>query len=177
MSIYVGIDPSSKTGIVIINGNGVTLQEEEITSKLEGPGKMRAIINYTMDVIAEHGTPTGVCIEGFAFGAKGKAVDWQYGIGWGLRVALYDHGIGYKQVAPNQLKKYASGNHQEKKENMILPIYRHWGFESSSDNVRDAYVLAQIARGLGEELELTQYQRDVLDALHGIKPTRKRTKK
>lgn len=176
MEIFVGIDPSSKTGIAIINGNGLTLHEEEITSQLEGPGRMRAIIDRTMAVIAEYGTPTGVCIEGFAFGAKGKAVDWQYGIGWGLRVALYDRGIGYREVAPNQLKKFASGNHQAKKEDLILPIYRHWGFEHGSDNVRDAYVLAQIARGLSEELELKQYQREVLDALQG-KQIAKRKKK
>ncbi|MFB6364262.1 crossover junction endodeoxyribonuclease RuvC [Paenibacillus elgii] len=176
MTIYAGIDPSTKTGVVVIDHNGVTLCDQEITSELQGPARMREIIDRTMSII-DFSNPAGVCIEGFAFGAKGKAVDWQYGIGWGLRVALYDRSIGYREVTPNQLKKYASGNHQAKKENLILPIHRHWGFESSSDNVRDAYVLAQIARSLDMELELTQYQREVLDALQGKKVAKKRTKK
>ncbi|CAI6223136.1 hypothetical protein NRS6116_01080 [Bacillus subtilis] len=45
---------------------------------------------------------------------------------------------------------------------MIMPIFKHWGYEHKSDNVLDAYVLCQISRALHTKVNLTKYQQESL---------------
>ncbi len=111
------------------------------------------------------GSNDKVVIEGFSYGSKGQGVSIQYGIGWILRYTLYKNNIDFIEVSPNTLKKFATGKGNAKKENMILPIYKRYGFEDDSDNIRDAYVLAQIARALSDKGTHTKAQ---LDCLKGI---------
>ena len=89
-----------------------------------------------------------ICIEGFGFASQ-QAIQLG-GIGWGIRMALYGKGIKYTEVSPPSVKKFATGKGKAKKDEMVLPIYRKWGFEHRSDNVRDAFVLAQIARAIND---------------------------
>ena len=55
------------------------------------------------------------------------------------------------------LKKFATGKGNTKKEDTVLPIFKRWDFEHPSDNVRDAYVLAQIARSIKNNANLTTF--------------------
>jgi crossover junction endodeoxyribonuclease RuvC len=48
---------------------------------------------------------------------------------------------------------------------MVLPIYKRWGFEHSGDNVRDAFVLAQIVRALNGQVELAKFQKESLNKI------------
>lgn len=54
-------------------------------------------------------------------------------------------------------------------------VLKRWGFESGSDNVTDAYVLAQIARALHEDVQLTAFQQDVIRNIQS--PAAKKGKK
>ena len=87
------------------------------------------------------------------------------GIGWILRYVLYYAGVDFIEIPPTTLKKFATGKGNAKKEDMILPIYKRYGFEDKSDNVRDAYVLAQIARALDGQGQHTKAQ---LECLKGV---------
>jgi len=60
------------------------------------------------------------------------------------------------------LKKFASGKGNTKKDELAVHIYKKWGFESKSDNIRDAYVLARMAMALDDKLDLTAYQKEAL---------------
>ena len=158
---FVGIDPSTKLGFVILDYHGNTIESIEIkASDDDDPERM---INLAKRV-RKHLNPTTdkIAIEGFSYGSKGRGVSVQYGIGWIVRAMLFIEKIPFTEVAPTALKKYASGMGTIKKENMIMPIYKKWGFESSSDNVRDAYVLAHIIRGCYFHDDLTNYQIEVL---------------
>lgn len=174
---FVGIDPSTKTGIVILDKQGELINAEEITAEGTDPGRMVDIIEQ----IRSHLDPGDViAIEGFSHGSKGSAVDVQYGIGWGIRMDLYQSGTNYTEVAPTSLKKFASGKGTTSKDNLAVPIYKHWGFEHGSDNVRDAYVLAQIARSIhaayrGNYDGLTTYQSDTVAVI--LNPPSKKAKK
>lgn len=106
-----------------------------------------------------------VTIEGFSYGSRGRGVSTQYGIGWILRYVLYYAGVDFIEIPPTTLKKFATGKGNAKKEDMILPIYKRYGFEDKSDNVRDAYVLAQIARALDGQGQHTKAQ---LECLKGV---------
>ena len=160
MTRYIGIDPSTKTGFVILGEDGQVQQQKEISSKKkQDPERFIDLAQQVLDSV----TPADfVCIEGFSYGSKGAGVSTQYGIGWILRAEMHRRRILYTEVPPSSLKKFATGKGNCKKDAMVLPIYKKWQFESDSDNIRDAYVLARIAKALEVKEELTAYQEDAL---------------
>lgn len=161
---YIGIDPSTKTGIVILDKNGEVMHKEEITSNKKGDlDRFDDIAQQVKSLVKK---TDKVTIEGFSYGSRGRGVSTQYGIGWILRYVLYYAGVDFVEVPPTTLKKFATGKGNTKKENMIIPIYKRYGFEDESDNIRDAYVLAQIARALDGKGEHTKAQ---ISTLKGLK--------
>lgn len=160
---YVGIDPSTKTGLTVLDERGDVLQAKEVTSKhTKDPERFVDITEQIMHHIKEGDK---VALEGFAYGAKGRGVSTQYGIGWIIRTALYYADVDYLEVTPSQLKKFATGKGNSSKDNMILPIYKQWQFESDSDNIRDAFVLSQMGRAHSGIGKITSYQRQVIEGL------------
>lgn len=155
---HVGIDPSTKTGLVAMDDDcNVTRQKELEGMGKEDPMRMCTLINEIMD----HVRPNDViCIEGFGFASQ-QAVQ-NGGIGWGIRMALYRRGIKYYEVAPASLKKFcgagnqvgADGKKLKGKAAVAAGVYEHWGYSHPSDNVIDAYVLAQIAYAIEHRNEL-----------------------
>lgn len=162
---YVGIDPSTKTGLVILNNKGDVLLNKEVKSAIETDPQR--FINIALSITWELRKDDIICIEGFSYGSKGRGVSTQYGIGWMIRAELIKHGYKYHDISPSAVKKFATGKGNTSKDGMVLPIYKHWGFESDSDNVRDAFVLAKIAQGLKGISPLTRYQSEVLDKIGG----------
>lgn len=157
---YVGIDPSTKTGIVLLHTGGTVNLKYEITSKKkEDPHRF---IDIAEQVLLHIQPNDVICIEGFSYGSKGKGVSTQYGIGWMIRAELIRNGYTYYDVPPTTVKKFATGKGNTKKDEMVLPIYKKWGFESHSDNIRDAFVLSQIALALHDTSNLTEYQKEAL---------------
>jgi len=167
---YVGIDPSTKTGLVILNRDGELIDCMEITASGKDPGRMAEIIFQTVENV-EPGDC--VAIEGFGYASQSGFL--LGGIGWGIRLRLYERFIHYIEVAPSALKKFAGCKGNAKKDELSVAIYKRWGFEHPSDNVRDAYVLAQIARALHEDVPLIGPQREVTEALKN--PPEKKRKK
>src|SRR5690625_2685331 len=157
---YVGLDPSTKTGITILDRNGELINSLEITEKGNDPSRMIGIINGVMSELEPNDI---VAIEGFGFASRSGFV--LGGIGWGIRMELFSRDIEYVEVAPNAVKKFASGKGNIKKDDMAVDIYQRWGFRHSSDNVRDAYVLAQIARSMHEDVKLIKPQKEVIEKL------------
>lgn len=162
---YVGIDPSGETGMVLLDRNGNYLDGFEIAPDTKNKTiKICEIVEGIMDNL-ELGDV--IAIEGFSFGSKGKGIDFQFGLGHAIRLELYRQNINWIEVTPTQVKKFATGKGTTKKENMILPIMRHWNFEHDSNNMRDAFVLAQVARSVQSGVFVTEYQKDVVEAILG----------
>jgi crossover junction endodeoxyribonuclease RuvC len=163
---YIGIDPSTTTGFVALSPEGEILQGFEITTKeKKDPNRFMDIADQ---IIYKLRIDDSICIEGFSYGSKGKGISTQYGIGWLIRSYLIECGFKYQEVSPSGLKKFASGKGNAKKDNLVIPIYKKWGFESDSDNIRDAYILAQIARYKHEDIQRTSYQKEVIKNLEVI---------
>ena len=137
---YVGIDPSTKTGFVILNEQLQVLVQEEISSKQTDPARIIEIV----DNIMKHLLPGDfVCIEGFGFASKaGFALG---GIGWSIRMELFKRNILYREIAPSTLKKYTGAGGFADKKKLKVAIEEMWGFSHRNNNVRDAYVLARMA--------------------------------
>jgi crossover junction endodeoxyribonuclease RuvC len=159
---YVGIDPSTKTGLVVLDEEGEIWEAIEIIKPGVDPERMIRLIDAMMMLIIPGDIIT---IEGFANGAKGAYVGQMFGIGWGIRMALTRRNMPYTDVAPSQVKKFATGKGNASKEDMILPLSKRWGFENPSDNVRDAYIIAQIGRALHVPVPMVATQKDVILAI------------
>jgi crossover junction endodeoxyribonuclease RuvC len=162
---YVGIDPSSKTGLVIIDKQGNIINTQDVTTKVkEDPQRFSDIAEKIIDELQPNDL---IAIEGFSYGSKGKGVSFQYGLGWIIRHLLLERGYRYTEVPPTSVKKFATGKGNTKKDEMVLPIYKKWGFEHTSDNVRDAFVLAQMVKGIYDSSNLTEYQKEALKKVTG----------
>lgn len=171
MKRYIGIDPSTKTGIVILNEQGTVIEALEVTEQGEDPERMaKLILRVTKEI--EKGDV--VAIEGFGFASQSGFL--LGGIGWGIRMTMYLNEITYSEVAPAALKKFAGGKGTMKKDELGVEIYKRWGFEHKSDNVRDAYVLAHIARALHEPVKLTVFQQEVINAIRSPAEKKKKRK-
>ena len=163
---FVGIDPSTKTGFVILDSNGEVIVEEEIRpTATKDPARMIDIVKQIKAYLQPNDK---IVIEGFAYGAKGRAVDFQYGLGWLIRAMLHVEKYGYSDATPSQVKKFASNRGNAKKEDLVLPLYKKWGYEHPSDNVRDAYIMAKMAYSMYNHEGLQLYEQDVLRKM--VKP-------
>jgi crossover junction endodeoxyribonuclease RuvC len=170
---FVGIDPSTKTGLVVLDEHGQVIRAKELTGVgNRDPKRMVTLIDEVISFITADDV---ICIEGFGFASQ-QAIQLG-GIGWGIRMALFRRGFAYTDVSPAQVKKFATGKGNTKKDEMVLPIYKRWGFEHSSDNVRDAFVIAQIAYALSNEtLNLSKPQLEVINAIKNPSEKKKRKK-
>lgn len=170
MKRYVGIDPSTKTGLVVLDETGELWEAREIERSGTDPARMYNLISSVMEYICDKDI---VVIEGFGFASQTGFL--LGGIGWGIRLDLYHRGIKYTEVAPAALKKFTGCKGNAKKDELGVEIYKRWGFEHKSDNVRDAFVLAQISRALHEPVKLITQQREVIEVIQS--PPAKKSKK
>lgn len=174
---FIGIDPSTKTGFVAIDEGGIVTKQKELTGVgAKDPKRMATLIKE----VAAHVRPDDiVCIEGFPFDTQ-RAM-FAGGLHHGIRNELWIRGIPYFEVAPNSVKKFVNvtgwigekGNKQrlkgkDKKLYVMKAVEEHFGFTHNSDNVVDAYILAEIAKYLwlkrrnDTSLNLPIYQEEVL---------------
>ncbi|QOS90237.1 hypothetical protein [Peribacillus sp. JNUCC41] len=195
---FVGIDPSTKTGFVAINQGSIVLKDKELKGiSSEDPKRMSTLID---EVMAHVRMDDIICIEGFPY--ETQRAMFAGGLHWGIRNALYKRGITYYEAAPNAVKKFVNvtgwvgevGHKKrltgpEKKKVVMKAVEEHFGFVHKSDNVVDAYILAEIAKDIwtvenGKECSinsgfLPSYQAEVIDTILNPveKPKKKRKKK
>lgn len=163
MARYVGIDTSTKTGFVALDEYGDVWDAQEVEVSGKDPERMVKLIDRIVHLVSPGDV---VCIEDFAY-AQANRMAMLGGIGWGVRIELFKKGISYLEVATGQLKNFAGCKGNCSKEDLIIPIYELWGFRNGSDNVRDAFILAQIARAIKETVKLKAFQRDVIKKVRG----------
>jgi crossover junction endodeoxyribonuclease RuvC len=141
--ISIGIDPSTWTGIVRIEGT-------------ESVGKVVNFKDFTgwkrLHLIAEEvtrtlklwsGENTIVTIEDYVIGHVSSVVK-VVEIGTVLRYSLFKSGINWYEVKPSTLKKWCTGKGNAKKPDMALAVKERWGYSSPSDDIVDAYCLAKL---------------------------------
>jgi crossover junction endodeoxyribonuclease RuvC len=186
---FVGIDPSTKTGFVALDLQGNVLRAKELTGIGDkDPKRMRTLIHEVKDHVQKGDM---VCIEGFGFASQ-QAIQLG-GIGWGIRMMLEARGITYYEPAPDQVKKFVGVSNwtvekgskrrlqgKEKKDAVKAAVREMYTFCHPSDNVNDAFVLAQIARHIylaqqSQLPDLSDHQLEVIQAI--LNPLKKRRKK
>lgn len=178
MFITIGIDASlTGTGVVCLKGDTIA-SSQRLDTKLKGVERLVAI-EERLKHFVNHFNPDLVLLEGYAYAAKNQA--HQIGeLGGVIRTMLHKHNINWIEVAPPQVKKFATGKGNAQKDLVMLNVYKKWGAEFVSNDEADAYVLAKIGQALGEykfsgeyeahkkgevQKQYSQYQIEVLDVL------------
>lgn len=139
----LGCDPSTKSGLVYISDGLVSTTVLRNTS-LKGIARVRWIrqnFDLYLDLI-----PAIDCavIEGYAYANK-FTLATLIEIGINMRLSLYERQIPCYICPPSVLKREATGKGNSKKPEVALAVKEKWGFDSPSDDVVDAFVLAKIA--------------------------------
>ena len=187
---FVGIDPSTKTGFVAMDQGGIVLKQKE----LKGVGSVdpKRIVTLTDEIMAFIQPGDVICIEGVPFDTQRAAqAGWIHG---SIRNALFRKGFTYYETAPNAVKKFVGvtgwtgepGSKKRltgpaKKKAVKDAVLTHYGFTHSSDNVVDAYIIAQIARlikqiNTPEFIGCLPYQREVVNGILSSEPKKKKKK-
>lgn len=180
---FIGLDPSTKTGFVALDESGQVLRAKELTGTgKKDPMRMITLIDEVMDHMQKGDM---IAIEGFGFATQ-QGIQLG-GIGWGLRMHLTRRGFKYHEVAPNAVKKFVSvtgwtgevGSKKrltgaQKKKAVMAAAKDHYGFSNKSDNIVDAYILAQIARTMyqfnrPDFIGCPVYQAEVVESVLGNK--------
>ncbi|NOU95611.1 hypothetical protein GC093_20605 [Paenibacillus sp. LMG 31456] len=166
MPRYVGLDPSTKTGLVVLDEDGEVWDAREIEVGLYGRDPSARHMRLLVQTIIGLTNPSDrVAIEGFGFASQAGFL--LGGIGWGIRMSLYERKTSMIEVAPSALKKFTGAGGNAGKEAVAVEVFKRWGFQHKSNNVTDAYVLAQIARALYEPVKLVKCQQEVIKKLKG----------
>lgn len=149
-----------------------TLTHGVLYPKGRGLDRIDWICKQVRGMIPEQGD-VHVFIEGFSFGSQGQALYEIAGLGYIIRYMLWYRKIPCTEVAPSQLKKWATGKGNAPKEIIIREVYRRWGVEATDNNHADAVALGRLAMCfLGLDQPTTAEQREVLAALRSEKPAK-----
>lgn len=89
--------------------------------------------------------PDLVVIEGFSYGSKGSSTVDIGGMGWIVRVALYETRIPYEVVSPSTIKTFACDNGNASKDDVLLAAVRRLDYQGNSKDEADALWLYALA--------------------------------
>ena len=149
--LYGGLDPSySCTACVLLDEDGALVMAKQVKAPKKDYSSVPARLTFIRDqVVAFFDTygPELIAVEGYAHGAKfGREQAGE--LGGTLRVALWEAGFPYANIAVPTLKKFVTGQGNAKKDVMMREVFRKWAYEAVDDNDNDAYGLAQFAMRL-----------------------------
>lgn len=174
----MGIDASlTGTGIVVLDSR---LKEKEVVyngqyeTELKGVERLVSISNHVKFLLDFH-SPEIICIEDYAFSKSNQA--HQMGeLGGVLRLMLHKLAYKWQVIGTGQVKRFASGTGNAKKEQMILIVYKRWGLEFKTNDEVDAFVMAKIGQALMGCYpgELTKFQDEVIEAIRGGRAGKKK---
>lgn len=184
----MGLDVSTRTGFVVLSRDPsarrwVTVMATELklptlpdTSSMVQRLKRVQLLQVMIAYRLQDYCPGVVAIEGYAFGHVQSQV-MLVELGTVVRSAMLDyattHSMTPLEVAPAQLKKFVLDKGVGRKEQVMMGVYKRWGFEAETNNIADAYVLAQIAAARqdmtasikGGNFGLTKPQMEVMKAV------------
>lgn len=146
--MIMGVDPSTKSGVVVLGEGG----KLESSCLITFPGKdgierVQLIANAIRSV-AECYEVTEAWIEGYAYNNT-HTMATLVEIGTGIRLALVELDIRLYDVQPTVLKRWTTGKGGAPKDLMAQHVKERWQFTSKYDDVVDAYALAQYGRANG----------------------------
>lgn len=144
----MGIDPSTYTGLAWVSGNESMGKELNVKNARGWPRVQ--LIAQNIGQTIELWKPDLAIIEHYALGMRKSpdSIITLIEIGTVIRCALAVAGVPWLEVNPSTLKKWTTGKGNADKAAMGVAVKQRWGFVSPSDDVVDAFALAQFGQYL-----------------------------
>jgi crossover junction endodeoxyribonuclease RuvC len=175
--VYIGIDPGSKNCALVAWSptRGLITTWKPTGTMPTGVLRLRRLMVEISDQLVKVSVDRGAEIRRIAMEAYSMAE--KYGqhasgeVGAAIKLTILanfssaDHRAYPVLVAPQQLKKFATGNGNTRKDMLAKEVFKRWAMDFNDTNL--AYVLARIAYAVDADPEMTQFQRDVVKALEG----------
>ena len=164
--LSLGIDLSlTGTGLSVVKDDKLLFSECYKPKNKSGPDRLIEIRHKVSEVIDKY-QPELICLEGYSFGSRGRAVFQTGELGGLIRVLLHKTGIKWLEIPPSQVKKFATGAGNCGKDIVLQQVYKRWGMEFKTSDEADAFVLAKIGTILlGYEEKLIKAQEEVIEVL------------
>lgn len=144
--IVVGVDPSTHTGLCACDLTGKVVEALEVSSDAVGFQRVSEISGQVLAFIAKH-SPEKIIIEAPIIGHASSARTLLE-VAYILRYFLWQEGYEYLEVPPATLKVFVCGLGNAKKEQMLMGVFKHYGYESATNNIADAVGLAEMGVSL-----------------------------
>lgn len=140
---FVGVDQSLRsTGVCILRAAGTKLTTIK-PKKLRGPQRLSYIRDELTEFLEDEDIQYAALEQG-AYAGSGRVFQLG-GVSAVVQLVLYDLGVDYAIVAPNQLKTHFVGYADAKKDWIQDAAEEELGWRPNNDEA-DAYALARIAR-------------------------------
>lgn len=131
----IGIDQSlTETGWYFDNEN-----YDVIKSKHKGVERLIDIREVLKELIEKFKVTT-IVMENYAFSQAFKG-GFLGELGGMIKILAYDNKLKMVIILPNTLKKFMTGKGNSKKEVMLLSVYKNYNFETTNNNIVDAFSL------------------------------------
>ena len=105
-----------------------------------------------------------IVVEDFAFSQPQRAHELG-GVAYVVRIALVEAGFNLLKIPVGTNKKFTTGVGNANKHQMVLNVFKRWGFETKHDDVADAYSLARC----GQAFLNPKTQRDAAVVKTGVR--------
>lgn len=148
----IGLDISTHMGLSVIGDSGLegidrTIHTEQVEGTGRGMARALQMVTLLHDRLKVFGSPVEIgfaVVEQPAFRAKGGAAhNVQNELNAIIRFSLHMKGIPSFNVAPNTIKKFATGNGNAQKPEMIAAAREfRLGRDTMTDNEADALFMA-----------------------------------
>lgn len=159
MGLYVGIDPSlNRPGLSLLDETGKVILATAFSVGRSTRGAQRLTENanwLSAGLLSATGKVLGACIEGPSLGSVHREFDLGEGSGV-LKAAVYNYWpVEPLVVEPTRLKKFATGNAQADKAEILHAVKSVMGLDlGDDDDAADACMLARLAWALNNKASL-----------------------
>ena len=146
--IIAGIDPSLSCTAIVIGSGPSNVKRFTVQRPPQGLSVWAKFQRYEgmageVAEILRAENVERILIEGYAF-ASDFNVTKMAEFGAVLRLYLLDIDKRLREVAPTQLKSFATGKGNAPKPAVVAAVGRRWGFDTDSHDLADAFTLYRI---------------------------------
>jgi crossover junction endodeoxyribonuclease RuvC len=148
-----GLDISTCTGLALV-GEGEDRGKTIHLPRERGFLRLQLIADEVAETLLVW-QPELVVVEGYAYCVNLGSFITLVEVGTVIRLVLYRLKLPWVEVVPSVLKKWITGRGNAKKSEMAEAVRLRWGYASKSEDIIDAFALAQMGQlGVVEVLKI-----------------------
>jgi crossover junction endodeoxyribonuclease RuvC len=141
----VGLDIASCTGMALVDADGEGRGKTIHLPRERGFLRLQLVAQEVSRTL-ETWEPDVVILEGYAYCRNISSFVTLVELGTVVRQVLYQQMRPWFEVPPTTLKKWVTGKGNAKKDQMAASVKARWDYVSGSDDIIDAFALAQMGQ-------------------------------